>query len=291
VFYRDHGDEYVTRISPLSSHIETTIDFIKHQGANGGGDTPEAVDQALEVALNNLSWSKEAKARLLFLILDAPPHYNKPVLDSIHHLILKAAAQGIRIIPIAASGIDKSTEYLMRAMALATNGTYLFLTDDSGIGNLHIKPTTDKYEVELLNSLLIKVISKFTQVNTCEQAGKAFMSVKDTVNAKIVNASTYVSDSTSVTLANARKDAEIDEQSETYKWKYYPNPTSEAIHIEAEKGTKEIFITDVTGKIIIRKELQEKPTSISMLDYPNGIYFIRLNTGKKWEIARFLVIR
>ena len=118
-----------------------------------------------------------------------------------HQLILKAAAQGIRIIPIAASGIDKSTEYLMRAMALATNGTYLFLTDDSGVGNPHSKPTTDKYEVELLNSLLIKVISKFTQVNTCEEVGKAFMSVKDMDSPTIVNTSTTVSDSTSVTIA------------------------------------------------------------------------------------------
>ena len=94
-----------------------------------------------------------------------------------------------------------------------------------------------------------------------------------------------------MTIAHIRKDVEIDEKNETYKWKYYPNPTSEAIHIEVDKGTKEIFITDVTGKIIIRKELQEKPTRISMLDYPNGIYFIRLNTGKKWETAKFLVSR
>ncbi|MEF9479208.1 hypothetical protein OWR28_17025 [Chryseobacterium sp. 1B4] len=46
----------------------------------------------------------------------------------------------------------------MRTFALLTNGTYTFLTDDSGIGNSHIKPTIDSYEVEKLNDLLLRLI-------------------------------------------------------------------------------------------------------------------------------------
>ena len=147
VFYRDAGDAYVTRTTNLSTNMQQTMDFIGHQQAGGGGDFPEAVEQALAVAMDDLSWTSQAKARLLFLILDAPPHENPQVLASLQQSIRKAAAKGIRIIPITASGIDKSTEYLMRSMALATNGTEVFLTDDSGVGNAHIKPTTDKFDV------------------------------------------------------------------------------------------------------------------------------------------------
>ncbi len=69
-----------------------------------------------------------------------------------------AAKKGITIIPLAASDTDKQTEYLMRTFALLTNGTYTFLTNDSGIGNNHIKPTIDSYEVEKLNDLLLRLI-------------------------------------------------------------------------------------------------------------------------------------
>ena len=170
VFYRDAGDEYVTRKTNFSAHIQQTVDFIRGQHAAGGGDTPEAVEQALAVAVEELSWSAQAKARLLFLILDAPPHENPHVLASLQRSIRTAAAKGIRIIPIASSGMDKSTEYLMRAMALATNGTYVFLTDDSGVGDAHIKPTTDKFDVERLNTLLVKLIARYTYTTDCPRA-------------------------------------------------------------------------------------------------------------------------
>src|SRR5690606_18417442 len=118
----------------------------------GGGDYPEAMDIALDTAINALSWSENARSRILFLVLDAPPHQGQEVNDRLQRLIHQAAEKGVRIVPIGASGIDKSTEYLMRALALGTNGTYAFLTDHSGIGNPHIKPTTDSYDVETLNA-------------------------------------------------------------------------------------------------------------------------------------------
>jgi hypothetical protein len=55
----------------------------------------------------------------------------------------------------------------MRTFALATNGTYVFLTDDSGVGNAHIKPTTDKYDVEKLNEAIKRVIKQYTQMPDC----------------------------------------------------------------------------------------------------------------------------
>jgi len=59
-------------------------------------------------------------------------------------------------------------EYLMRSIALATNGTYAFLTDHSGIGNKHTAPSTDKYKVETLNELLLRLISQFLDMPACD---------------------------------------------------------------------------------------------------------------------------
>lgn len=161
VFYRDQGDEYVTRKSDLTSNYVSTTDFIAKQRADGGGDFPEAVHSALKVSINDLQWSDQAYSRILFMVLDAPPHHDAQVIDEIHLQTKKAAAAGIKLIPITASGIDKETEFLMRYMAMATNGTYVFVTNHSGIGNEHITPSIGQYEVEYLNELLVRLIGEY----------------------------------------------------------------------------------------------------------------------------------
>jgi hypothetical protein len=163
VFYRDTDDEFVTRLSPFSTDIDKTVDFIKAQSANGGGDFPEAVHTALSRALNELQWSGDADERILFLVLDAPPHYDEDIISSIHQLVAQAASSGIKLIPVVASGIDVETEFLMRYMAIATNGTYVFITNDSGIGNEHLQPTVGEYQVELLNALMERLIIKYIE--------------------------------------------------------------------------------------------------------------------------------
>lgn len=161
VFYRDETDEYVTRISDWSSDVSNTVDFIKEQSAGGGGDFPEAVHSALDASINGLSWSQDVTTKISFLLLDAPPHQQDQVLDNLRETISNAAAKGIKIIPIVASGIDKETEFLMRFMSVLTNGTYVFITDDSGIGNSHLVPTVGDYDVEFLNDLMVRLLSEY----------------------------------------------------------------------------------------------------------------------------------
>jgi hypothetical protein len=66
----------------------------------------------------------------------------------------------VRIVPLGASGVDKDTEFLMRMLDIATGGTYTFLTNHSGIGGDHLEPTIGEYDVELLNDLLVRVITQ-----------------------------------------------------------------------------------------------------------------------------------
>ena len=161
VFYRDKGDDYVTKYQDFNTDINKTSSYVKKQNAGGGGDFPEAVHTALETTLQKLSWDENAPAKLAFLILDAPAHLSDSVVESLHKSITAFAGQGIKIIPVAASGVDKSCEFMLRFFAISTGGTYAFLTDDSGVGGSHIEPTVGEFQVELLNDLVVRLISKY----------------------------------------------------------------------------------------------------------------------------------
>lgn len=162
VFYRDVDDEYLVKKSDFTLNLENTLTYINAQTADGGGDFPEAVHTALKTSIDDLQWATTAKTRIAFLLLDAPPHDEAQVMDDLHKSIKKAAQKGIKIIPIVASGINKKTEFLMRNFSITTNGTYVFITNDSGVGDDHLEPTIGDYEVEILQELLIRLIKKYT---------------------------------------------------------------------------------------------------------------------------------
>jgi hypothetical protein len=163
LFYRDLQDEYITRYDDFSDNVSTTQEFVAKQKAGGGGDYPEAVDYALEASLQKLSWNESARARIAFLILDAPAHHKDNVIESLQKSIALFAQNGIKIIPVAASGVDKDTEFMLRFFELATGGTYVFLTNDSGIGNKHIEASVGDYEVEKLADLMVRLIKKYIE--------------------------------------------------------------------------------------------------------------------------------
>lgn len=165
LFYRDEGDEYVTRkfdfINVTSSlGLNIAVRNIKAQSSSGGGDYPEAVDTALSEAVA-ANWHDDSKTKLMFFVLDAPYH-DKQANQSVFSDAVKSAAQkGIRIIPVAASGLDVLGQYIMRSAALLTGGTYTFLTDDSGIGNSHELPDVGDYTVEYLSDLMVRLIKGY----------------------------------------------------------------------------------------------------------------------------------
>jgi CarboxypepD_reg-like domain/Secretion system C-terminal sorting domain/von Willebrand factor type A domain len=258
VFYRDKGDDYITATQPFSKNIQHTVDFIQKQSAGGGGDYPEALKEALQDATQKLAWSADARTKIIFLLMDAPPHDEAK--NELAILISGAAAKGIRIVPVACSGTDKATEFIMRSMALATNGTYLFLTDDSGIGNPHIKPTTDQFKVELLNDLLQRIMEQMCFVNTCDDKKKT-----------IEPSNMY---------------------SNTLNVKVFPNPTQGPVTLETDKELAEIFVADFTGKIIMRLPAKDikKRYKIDLSGFPSATYFIRYVTKDNKTGAEKIVL-
>jgi hypothetical protein len=158
-FYRDEGDDYVVRDYGFTNNISSALDLLKEQRADGGGDYPEAVTAALLNGISGHDWREDSE-KLMFLVLDAPPH-DGDAIQQFSNILTLAAQKGIRIIPVASSGVDTDTEFLCRSMAIATGGTYTFLTDDSGIGGSHLEPTIGDYSVEKLNEMLVRIISDY----------------------------------------------------------------------------------------------------------------------------------
>ena len=162
VFYRDEGDEYLTKFSPFTNDYRETVKYISRQSAHGGGDLPEAVHTALEAGLQNLDWNTSARARIAFLILDAPAHQDhQGVIESLQASVRQYAQYGIKLIPVYCSGPSKNCEFMCRFFAILTGGTYVFLTDDSGVGEAHVEASVGQFQVEPLNDLLVRLIAKY----------------------------------------------------------------------------------------------------------------------------------
>lgn len=156
VLYRDVVDPYVTRTFAFTDNLDTFQGNLAVQSADGGGDYPEAAEVGMQQALQ-LEWRSGNVARVLFHIADAPPHDN--AYGAFLEQVAVARASNIRIYPVGASGVGVDAEYLMRLSAMTTAARYLFLTDDSGIGNTHEIPHVPCYQVEHLNDLMVRMIA------------------------------------------------------------------------------------------------------------------------------------
>ena len=156
-FYRDEGDAYVTRHSAFTSDVAAVQSRINAEYADGGGDYPEAVAEVLTECLTDRDDWDENAVKVAFLIFDAPPHEGKEA--AIRAAAKAAAAKGVHVVPVVASNADRDTELFGRALAILTNGTYVFLTDDSGVSvGEHLEPIVGSYTVELLQDLIVRII-------------------------------------------------------------------------------------------------------------------------------------
>jgi hypothetical protein len=85
VLYRDYKDAYLTRVVPFTSDLKVFQRSLNAVRALGGGDTPEAVDEALYDAATKFPWERydaginaesfvASSEKIIILIGDAPPH-------------------------------------------------------------------------------------------------------------------------------------------------------------------------------------------------------------------------
>ncbi|MBK8172961.1 MAG: VWA domain-containing protein [Sandaracinaceae bacterium] len=158
VFYRDRGDDEALSHIQFTHDIGAFMQEMQNVAASGGGDYPEDMNEGLRAGMETLAWRTGNAVRAMVLIADAPPQNYTDVNFRYSDAMKSAAERGIRILPVAASGADRTTEFLMRAMGAFTSTPYTYLTDDSGVGHGHMEADTDRVGVERFNEQLVRML-------------------------------------------------------------------------------------------------------------------------------------
>jgi len=131
VAYRDRGDAYVTKVIDLSNDLDSMYSKLMDFKAQGGGDGPESVNEALFDAVHKISWSQKKNTyKVVFLIGDAPAHMDYQ--DDVKYPNTISIAQKKDIIINAIqSGQSRSTTRNWQRIASLGQGEY-FQVENNG---------------------------------------------------------------------------------------------------------------------------------------------------------------
>lgn len=133
IAYRDKTDAYTTKVYPLSNDIDDIYAKLMAFKAQGGGDTPESVNQALNEGVTKMKWSKDKNVlKVIFLVGDAPPHmdYKQDVkyLDS-----CKLAMKKDLIINTIQCGNMVATTPIWQEIARSAEGKFARILQGGGV--------------------------------------------------------------------------------------------------------------------------------------------------------------
>jgi Mg-chelatase subunit ChlD len=159
--YRDRGDLFVTRTFDFTSSVDVFKAALAEVRASGGGDTPEDLNAGLHQAVTSPSWRGDDTVKLMFLVADAPPHLDYQDGPDYATDVRAAARRGIKIMPIASSGLDDQGEYIFRQLAQITMARFTFLTygaDGVSPGD-HTDHHVSDYAVLALDDLVVRLVS------------------------------------------------------------------------------------------------------------------------------------
>lgn len=151
VAFRDRGDAYVTKVLDLSGDLDSMYAQLMDFKAQGGGDGPESVNQALDDAINRISWSQQDDVyKVAFLIGDAPPHMDYSDDIKFPVTLERAKRKGI-VVNTIQSGLHSGTTPIWKNIAQLGYGEY-FQVENSG-NSIAINTPFDKKLSELAASL------------------------------------------------------------------------------------------------------------------------------------------
>jgi hypothetical protein len=124
LFYRDRGDVFVTRQVALSGDIDDVYEKLMQINADGGGDTPESVNQALHEAITKFKWDSSFNTyKTVFLVGDCPPHmdYKQDIKYPVSCLLAK---QKDIVLNTILMGSDQIAMRIWKEIALCNQGSY-----------------------------------------------------------------------------------------------------------------------------------------------------------------------
>jgi len=134
VAYRDRGDQYVTQVLPLTNDLDKVYSTLMDYQADGGGDTPEDVRQALVDGVRRAGWSQSSSriAQIIFLVGDAPPHTDYPDEPDVTTTANEAVKKGM-IVNTIQCGVIPGTREVWEAIAQSGQGQYFSIAQDGGV--------------------------------------------------------------------------------------------------------------------------------------------------------------
>ena len=131
--YRDRKDAYITKVYDLTDDIDSIHDKLTEFRAQGGGDTPESVNQALNEAVTKMSWDKDPKAlKIVFLVGDAPPHMDYKDDVKYQETCLAAVKQDLIINTVQCGG-NRDTAKVWQDVANRSEGSYVAISQGGGM--------------------------------------------------------------------------------------------------------------------------------------------------------------
>ena len=142
IFYRDRGDEFVTKHIPLGKDLDDLYEQLMEMQAEGGGDEPESVNQALHEAITQMQWDSKPKTyKSIFLVGDCPPHMDYQ--DDVKYPASCAEANKKNItINTILMGNNSEAGRIWKSIAQKTNGE--FIQTNMNVNNISIRTPYDK---------------------------------------------------------------------------------------------------------------------------------------------------
>lgn len=130
--YRDIGDDYVVKSYEMSDDIQDLYGNLMRFQADGGGDGPESVNEALDAAVGDLDWSRSDDVRrIVFLVGDAPPHMDYDNGPKYPQVLAAARRKDIIVNAVQAGDAPDTYEY-WQDIARLGGGKYFAIPQDGG---------------------------------------------------------------------------------------------------------------------------------------------------------------
>ncbi len=130
--YRDRGDDYVTKITPLTDDLDAVYAELNTFKAAGGGDAPESVGRALDESVKKIEWTKDAGVlKIIYLVGDAPPHFYED--EPNWKKVCTEAVKRDLIINTVQCGADAETTRVWKEIADRAEGVFAAIPQEGGV--------------------------------------------------------------------------------------------------------------------------------------------------------------
>ncbi|MEP7254115.1 MAG: vWA domain-containing protein, partial [Ginsengibacter sp.] len=131
LFYRDRGDAFITKHVELSDDLDEVYEKLMQIDADGGGDSPESVNQGLNEAVNKFRWDSSIQTyKTIFLVGDCPPHMDYGN-DVKYPVTCTEARQKDIVLNTILMGNDEQAKRIWREIAAYSQGSYTQVNMDA----------------------------------------------------------------------------------------------------------------------------------------------------------------